>query len=194
MKNVSYTKLIMLVLVASVAILAPVLVSGAEMEEVWLEGQIYTTGHYTESFALTGETTRVEFKVENGDVNGEDMVSMVRIVLLDDTDQVREVVISPREFNQREFSNALGTLSADALEGLTEVKFSIVVGGQREGYWHLKDSGYKSKKGDRNHHVVKNHKNYGNREGDGNHKGVIRLTVKEFYESSAPSPPRPSGW
>ena len=111
------------------------------------------------------------------------MVSSVKISLLDEMDNVKEVIISPDQFNQREFSNALGTLIKDSVAGMTEIKIAIKVGGPNK---------LTSRAGQNNKNIdkVSSKKSKGSRATD-DKECSITVYVKEYYESGST---RPNGW
>lgn len=183
MKKLSIKMKILLVAAVCSAMMMPVAALATEADVTLLNGQVYLSGYHTETLSLTGKTNRIEFEVKNGDSSGENMVSSVKISLLDEMDNVKEVIISPDQFNQREFSNALGTLIEDSVAGMTEIKIAIKVGGpnkirNRAGQNNMKIKKVSSKKSKSTNATDEK-------------ECSISLYVKEYYESGST---RPNGW
>ena len=181
MKKLSNKMKILLIVAVCSAMMMPITALAAEAEVTLLNGNVYLPGYHSETLSLTGKTNRVEFEVKNGDSSGENMVSSVKISLLDEMDNVKEVIISPDQFNQREFSNALGTLIKDSVAGMTEIKIAIKVGGPNT---------LRNRAGQNNMNKVSSKKSKGIRATDAK-ECSISLYVKEYYESGST---RPNGW
>lgn len=136
MKKLSSKMKILLVLSICAAMMVPALAL-ADTQNPLLTGKSYGLGDYTvELTSLKGADTRfvttsVVFEVVNGTSPGKNMASSVKIALLDENGKVSEVAISPKQFNQREISNAVGTLGQNVVEGLSGLTLSIKVRGPK---------------------------------------------------------------
>ena len=136
MKKLSSKMKILLVLSICAALMVPAMAL-ADMPNPLLTGKSYEIGDYTVDLTpLKGAqsqyvTTSVVFEVVNGTSPGENMASSVKIALLDENGKVSEVAISPKQFNQKEFSNAVGMLGQNVVEGLSGLTLSIKVRGPK---------------------------------------------------------------
>jgi len=143
MKKLSGKMKLLLVMAICAAMMVPSVASAGSTTLVpnaeHPEG-IFETGHYTLDLPLTVNrtTTRVDLKVVNGDGLGDDVVSSVKITLLDETGKPKEVVISPNKFSQNmdkkknvEFSTINGYFLADSVEDMDNFSLDIKVGGPK---------------------------------------------------------------
>ncbi len=137
MKKLSSKMKVLLVMAVCVAFIVPSVASAQSLENELLLGGVYEPGDHTVVLKpLMGTqsgfvTTSVRFEVVNGTSPGENMASSVKIALLDENKKGKHVVISPDQFNQKNFSNALGTIGGETVEGLSILTLSIRVRGPK---------------------------------------------------------------
>ncbi|MDF1526523.1 MAG: hypothetical protein P1S59_09695 [bacterium] len=145
MKSLSSRMKVLLVLAICAAFIVPSVVSAGEVENPLLKGLTFEKGDYSvpapyarsaASLVLNKKTSKIEFMVENGDSNGKNRVSSVKIVLLDENGKERAVAITPDQFNQK-VGSAVGTLGKEAIEGLTNLNLDIKVRGPKGGFMVL---------------------------------------------------------
>ena len=104
---------------------------------------VFGPGRYTlEELPLTvGETLDISLRVVNGNGVGDDVVSSVKLTLLDEKGKPKEVVISPSDFSQNmdkkknvEFSTVNGQIPLDSVEGMETFSLDLKVGGPKNSY------------------------------------------------------------
>ena len=142
MKKLSSKMKILLVLAICTAFIVPSVASAEELSNQLVVNKVLTKGKITlpEAYArsigsmtLNENITKLVFEVDNGDPSGTKRVSSVKIDLLDEKGKKRAAAISPAQFNQN-VSSGVGTVGADALEGLTELNLVIRVEGPKDGF------------------------------------------------------------
>ena len=129
MKKFGSIKLIMSVLALGAILLVPMGASAAETA-LYPDGMELSIGQYDLDLDLGGDATSLEFEVVNG-VSGKNMVSSVKITMLRGKDKI--VVISPDQFSQKKFSNAVGTLGEEVVKGVDDITLAVKVAGPKNG-------------------------------------------------------------
>ena len=137
MKKLSCKTKILLLMAAFAVMAVPSVVSA----DTLFTGTTWTkTLHNGEQVLTVGGAAcdKIQFIVENGDPSGKNRMSSVKVALLDAKGNVKEVIISPSQFNQRVgFQSA--TFPADGLfnDWRNPPKFLVKVGGKSTGYIKL---------------------------------------------------------
>lgn len=134
MKKLSSKMKFLLVLAICAAIMVPAVASAGKTLRL---DEDYGPGKYEVQIPLTSKTTELVFKLTNGDGAGDNVVSSVKIALLDENGKVKEVIFSPNDFNQQNFSNAVNSLSQALVGTATNINVSIKVGGPKNCGIHL---------------------------------------------------------
>ena len=98
---------------------------------------VFAKGHYIlKDLPLSTKTSFIDFAVVNGDGIGNNVVSSVKITLLDGKGKAKEVVISPNDFSQTkngtvEFSTISGQIPGDSVKGMEKMTLDLKVGGPK---------------------------------------------------------------
>jgi len=135
MKKLSSKMKILLIMAICAAMMVPSMALAGENS--LLLGEQYGSGDYiVELKPLMGTqsrfvTTSVAFEVVNGTSPGENMASSVMIALLEENGEVKQVVISPKQFNQKSTSNAFGTIAQNSVGSSGVLTISIRVRGPK---------------------------------------------------------------
>jgi hypothetical protein len=138
MKKFSGNLKVLLIFAVCAGFLVPSLVSA---ENFYVPALDWTSDNIGkgETLITLGRNTKCDelvFIVKNGDPNGKNRMSSVKVSLLDQNGEVEKVIIGPNKFNQKEPGYTNAPISAEGLYNgwMNGPSFLVEVGGKPTGY------------------------------------------------------------